>query len=133
MRAKVKLQAVLDASALFAYLQQERGYETVREALRGGAAISTVNLAEVQAKLKARGKDAQEITLRLKALGLHVFPFVEEDALQTADFYPPTRSKGFSLGDRACLALARRLGLPALTADSAWSTLKLGVKVRLIR
>jgi len=130
----MKLQATLDASALLAYLQQEPGYEMVRKALReGGAAISAVNLAEVQAKLKARGKDAQEITLRLKALGLHVFPFVEEDALQTADFYPPTRSKGFSLGDRACLALARRLGLPALTADSAWSTLKLGVKVRLIR
>jgi len=130
----MKLQATLDASALLAYLQQEPGYEMVRKALReGGAAISAVNLAEVQAKLEAKGKDAKEITLRLKALGLRVFPFTEEDALLTAELYPPTRSKGLSLGDRACLALARRLGLVALTADTAWSTLKLGVKVRLIR
>jgi len=129
----VKLQAVLDASALLAYLQRERGYELVSKALRYGTAISAVNLAEVQAKLKSKGKDAEEITRRLKALGLHVFSFSEEDALLTADFYLPTRSKGLSLGDRACLALAKRLGLTALTTDSSWSTLKLGVKVDLVR
>ena len=37
----------LDASAVLAYLQQGMGWERVREALRDGAAISAVNLAEV--------------------------------------------------------------------------------------
>jgi PIN domain nuclease of toxin-antitoxin system len=37
------------------------------------------------------------------------------------------------LGDRACLALALRDGLPAVTADRAWQKTHLGVKIQLIR
>lgn len=40
---------------------------------------------------------------------------------------------GLSLGDRACLALAAELGIPALTADQTWAGLDIGVKVELIR
>ena len=42
---------------------------------------------------------------------------------------------GLSLGDRFCLALARRTGLAALTADRAWSEVAeaLGIAVTLIR
>lgn len=46
---------------------------------------------------------------------------------------PATRHAGLSLADRACLALARRLGVPAVTADRAWGDLDVGVEVRLIR
>ena len=66
---------LLDASALLAYLQRELGFEAVREALREGAAISAVNLAEVAGKLKARGKDPERIVRRLLAMGLEVLPF----------------------------------------------------------
>ncbi|MBI3977092.1 MAG: hypothetical protein HY331_02795 [Chloroflexi bacterium] len=48
--------------------------------------------------------------------------FVDFDAdlaYQAGLLHPATRQAGLSLGDRACLALARRLGLPALTADRA--------------
>jgi len=38
-----------------------------------------------------------------------------------------------SLGDRVCLALARRRGLPVLTTDKPWADLDLGIEVRLIR
>jgi PIN domain nuclease of toxin-antitoxin system len=38
-----------------------------------------------------------------------------------------------SLGDRACLALARRRNVPALTADHAWTEVRLDVAVQLIR
>jgi PIN domain nuclease of toxin-antitoxin system len=38
-----------------------------------------------------------------------------------------------SLGDRACLALAQRLNVPALTADHAWTEVRLDVAVQLIR
>jgi ribonuclease VapC len=44
-----------------------------------------------------------------------------------------TSAHGLSLGDRACLGLALRLRVPALTADRAWSRLKSGVKVETIR
>lgn len=65
---------LLDASALLAYLQREPGFEAVREALREGAAISAVNLAEVAGKLKARGKDPERIVRRLLAMGLGSCP-----------------------------------------------------------
>jgi PIN domain nuclease of toxin-antitoxin system len=46
-----------------------------------------------------------------------------------------TRRAGLSFGDRVCLALAKREGLPAVTADSAWTRIAdaVGVKVQLIR
>jgi ribonuclease VapC len=44
-----------------------------------------------------------------------------------------TRRTGVSLGDRFCLALARELSLPALTADRRWKDLGLGVEIQLIR
>jgi PIN domain nuclease of toxin-antitoxin system len=39
------------------------------------------------------------------------------------------------LGDRACLDLGRRRGLPVLTADTAWTALDLGpgVEVEALR
>ena len=40
---------------------------------------------------------------------------------------PLTKPFGLSLADRACLVLARRLGLPVVTADRAWAKLDLGI------
>ncbi|HEV3113837.1 MAG TPA: hypothetical protein VGY99_25395 [Candidatus Binataceae bacterium] len=51
MRPKTEVRRVLDASAVLAYLQREPGYARVRSALSTGASISTVNLAEVSAKV----------------------------------------------------------------------------------
>jgi len=42
------------------------------------------------------------------------------DAIDVARLRPLTRVAGLSLGDRACLALARRLDTRAITADTAW-------------
>lgn len=44
---------------------------------------------------------------------------------------PRTRGLGLSLADRACLALAIRLAVPAFTADRMWADA--GVEVRMIR
>ena len=45
------------------------------------------------------------------------------------------RGSGLSLGDRFCLALAKRLDCPALTADRAWLPVAddAGVRIELIR
>jgi PIN domain nuclease of toxin-antitoxin system len=37
------------------------------------------------------------------------------------------------LGARACLALARVVGAPAMTANRAWSGLDVGIEIRAIR
>lgn len=56
-------------------------------------------------------------------------PVTEADAERAAGLWTPTG--GLSLGDRCCLALARRLGASAiLTADRAWSGLAGVVLVR---
>jgi len=52
---------------------------------------------------------------------------------RAARLRPLTRAAGLSLGDRACLALARRRGAAAITADSARAALSLDVEVRSIR
>jgi PIN domain nuclease of toxin-antitoxin system len=38
-----------------------------------------------------------------------------------------------SLADRACLALAERLGVPAVTADREWAKADVAAEVQLIR
>ena len=48
--------SVIDASALLALLQDENGADEVVEAIADGAAISTVNLSEVLAKLAEHGQ-----------------------------------------------------------------------------
>jgi ribonuclease VapC len=55
---------------------------------------------------------------------LHVAPVMLEDAVRIAELMPRQRELDLSLGDRACLALALRLGLPVLTADRSWLKLE---------
>lgn len=132
------MTAVLDASALLALLKGEPGAERVAEALERGAYLSAVNLAEVLSKLADWGEDPAEAQARMEQVGLlgaavEVLPFTGEDALEVARLRALTRAYGLSFGDRACLALARRLGLPALTAERAWAELGLGIPVEVLR
>jgi ribonuclease VapC len=126
--------AVLDASALLALLRQEPGGENVR-AVIADAAISAVNLAEVAGYLMRNGATLAETAEALSPLPLDRVPFDEEHAYDTAAMVTATRAAGLSLGDRACLVLAKRLGVPALTADRSWSSIAsaVGVTVDIIR
>ena len=96
------------------------------------ALISSVNLSEVVAKLAELGMPESEIRLAL-SLGLEVVPFDEALAFSAGALRPVTRSAGLSLGDRACLALARSRALPALTTDRAWRDIDIDVEVEVIR
>ena len=132
------MTAVLDASALLALLKGEPGAERVAEALERGAYLSAVNLAEVLSKLADWGEDPAEAQARMAQVGLlgaavEVLPFTGEDALEVARLRALTRAYGLSFGDRACLALARRLGLPALTVERSWAELDLGIPVEVLR
>ncbi|MDO8689430.1 MAG: type II toxin-antitoxin system VapC family toxin [Dehalococcoidia bacterium] len=123
---------VLDASALMALLHQEPGAEAVEQAL-STAIMSSVNWCEVAQKRVQRGLPVEPLRVDLVELGLEILPFTVEEAEAAAGMYQATRSFGLSLGDRACLALAQRLGAPAMTADRRWADVHLGVEVRLIR
>jgi PIN domain nuclease of toxin-antitoxin system len=125
-------ELVIDASAVLAAVNGEAGSERVAAAIPG-VAISAPNLSEVVAKLCESGLDEGEIREVLSAFGFEVHAFDEELAWQAGLLRPATRSAGLGLGDRACLALARKLDRPALTADRAWSSLRLPVAIELLR
>jgi ribonuclease VapC len=129
---------VLDASALLAYLNDEAGADLVEAALLRGSAISAVNLAEVLSKLAEVGEDPEDVSENLKRRGLLggklvVSALSADDAVIIASLHRSTKTHGLSLGDRACLGLALRLHVPALTADRAWLRLKVAVRVEAIR
>lgn len=131
-------EAVFDASALLAYLNDEPGAEAVEAALSRGGLISAVNWAEVLSKAEDAGTPAQEVAAQLTDSGilgplLQVAPLDEVIAQRIAKLRPATREHGLSLADRACLALAAHLARPALTADWAWRHLEVGVEIVLIR
>lgn len=67
-------------------------------------------------------------------IGIEIVPFDLEQAELVGDLRQKTRVQGLSLGDRACLALAKQIGGRAVTADRAWMSVEnLGVEVILFR
>jgi ribonuclease VapC len=124
--------AVLDASALLAFLHREPGHQAVAAVLQG-AEISSVNWSEVSQRALTRGTDLTGLRSDLIALGLVIVPFSTKDAESAATLWSSTRALGLSLGDRACLALGLVRGAMVLTADRQWQNLNVGVPVRLIR
>lgn len=125
-------KTVIDASALLALLNAEPGADIVTDALPGGI-ISTVNLSEVIAKLCDAGMPEKAIRQALQPLGLEIMPFDENQSYQAGLLRTSTQDMGISLGDRACLSLAKMRGAAALTADKMWSKLSVGVTIRVIR
>lgn len=123
---------VMDASAIVALLDREKGFERVAAVL-GKSAMSTVNLAEVQSRAALQGHDPDTIAAHLEFAGLRFEPFTSADAAAAGGLRPLTRALGLSLADRACLAVAARLLLPVLTSDRALARSRTGVDVELIR
>lgn len=123
---------VLDASALLAMLQGEPGGEVVQELLES-ALISSVNWAEVAQKALEWQAEIEGMRHELAALGLEILSFTAPVAETTARLRAATRQARLSLGDRACLATAAVLGLPAITADRIWLDLGLPVEIRAVR
>ena len=124
--------AILDASAILAYLKAEPGGDAVKAYLPGATA-SAVNMAEVGTRLVDRGMSEHDMRTTIGNLGLNVVPFDQDTAYTAAALRARTRQAGLSLGDRACLALGIARKLPVLTADRSWAGLDLGIEIRLIR
>ncbi|MEZ5810934.1 MAG: type II toxin-antitoxin system VapC family toxin [Rhizobiaceae bacterium] len=123
---------VIDASAVLAFLNEEPGSDAI-EALLTDAMISTVNLIEVGTKLVDKGMTLDEARQVWSALGLNVKELNELLAGESVGLRGATRAHGLSLGDRACLALAKAEGATAVTADRMWADLDIGCKIEVIR
>ena len=126
------MNVIMDASAILALLNAEPGAPEVAVAVPE-AGISSVNLSEVVAKLVEGGMPGEATREALHVLELEVVPFDTQQAYDAGFLRDSTRSLGLSFGDRACLGLARQLGLPVLTTDRNWSRLEAGIEVRLAR
>ncbi len=124
--------AVVDSSVIIAYLRSEPGGDRAAPYLPGGL-VSAVNLAEVASKMAEDGMAVDEMRLTVSELGVEVVAFTADQALETGALRPSTRAQGLSVGDRACLVLARQENLAAVTADRRWAELDIGVEVVLIR
>jgi len=123
---------VLDSSAALAVLKREPGADVVKAHVPG-ASMSAVNVAEVVGKLSASGMTGVEVHAAIATLGVEVVSFDEELAFATGMLGPLTKDSGLSLGDRACLTLARTRRIAAVTADRAWAELDVGIEIQLIR
>ena len=124
---------VLDASALLVLLKGETGGDKVIAALKEGAAMSAVNFSEVIAKLNESGMPEEDIHEAIDSLELDIIGFDTQNAYGAGLLRSVTKQAGLSLRDRACLALAQQLSLPAITADRVWEGVLENVVIQLIR
>lgn len=124
--------AVLDASAVLAVYFDEPGADRVRVALLGSL-LSSVNYTEVIGKCLDRGEGLAVTLRKLAAMGFGVVAHDAQLAQRAGELRPLTKRLRMSLADRACLALAERERLPALTADRSWNSLDLAIDIHLIR
>ena len=125
---------VLDASALLAMLRDEPGGNKVADVLIDSQ-MCVVNFAEVISHFAHNKMPSQEIDAMLHPLPVTLVKADVELAKVAGHLRAITSKAGLSLGDRFCLALAMREGLPAWTADKQWAVVaeKTGIKVVVIR
>jgi PIN domain nuclease of toxin-antitoxin system len=126
-------EVVLDASAILAFLQRERGADRLTDEVLDHAIASTVNLAEVQTKLVKGGFSPDEAWEQTLSVVMSAVPYSEEHAKAAGALIATTEKYGLSLGDRSCLALAISLKAPVYTTEQLWKNLKLGVPIHVIR
>lgn len=112
------MSAVIDASALLAFLQGEAGTDVVEARFAEDPRCAAVNWSEVAQKVRASGADWPLARALLDSYGVRVEASTQVDAEWAAERW--RRGAGLSLADRFCLALAARLAAPAWTADTAW-------------
>jgi len=94
-------------------------------------AISSVNWCEVLTRTQRDNREMTPQELTGALAGIELVPFDKAVAELAAGY--ALVSQALSLGDRACLALAKTNRATAWTADRVWVQFKLDVPVELIR
>jgi len=122
---------VLDASALLAMLNEEPGGGRVADVI-AFSRIGAVNYAEVVSHYIRLGMPEREVDAMLDPLPMTIVPADKALAQLAGRLRAVTADAGLSLGDRFCLALAIRDGLPTWTADKAWRVVADAAKVEVV-
>jgi len=125
--------AVLDSSAVLAFLLREPGGEQAQQAFPTSI-MSTVNLTEVIARLIRQPMTAEQAVFTARSTLVELIDLDVETASLAGELYALDRAPGrLSHGDRCCIALAMRRGLPIITGDREWLKVELDVELRMIR
>lgn len=123
---------VIDSSVVLAIVKGERGGAAAADYVEH-AAMSSVSLAEIVTKCVEWALAPDEAVAFVRGAGINVHDFTGDDAILAGRLAKTARKGVLSLGDRACIATAIRLGAIAVTADRAWAELDLPCPVELIR
>lgn len=127
-------KAVIDASALLAFLKDESIPLHDLESLLPKSLISSVNACEVATVMLRLGIPCETVEGLIDETVGSIIPFHKEHYILAANLSKITKPYGLSLGDRACLALAQHMNLPVYTADKIWSKLKIdNLEIKIIR
>lgn len=124
-------RVVMDASAIVAWLLNERGAAAVGRLLRF-AVLPAPNVTESIRTARSHGHrmTSDQLYSRLEASCAAVEPFLDVDAPKAAELllYADRRAGAqLSLGDALCIAVAERLQLPLVGDDGLWTELPLEV------
>ncbi len=132
---------MVDASALLAWLLNERGGATINKIL--DLAIAPVSvIVEVLYRAGEKGLKTPpaQILQDLESVGVSSEPILPIDSLRAAELIAISHKKqnskkerSLSLGDGLCIAVAERLGLPLTGGDKYWSECDLQVEFFLFR
>lgn len=126
-------KVLLDASAIIALIKKEKGCEVVNEILPKSS-ISSVNFCELISTLTKEGVSSEDTDLITENIIPEIILFDHDLAIDAGKLLAITKSKGLSLGDRACIATAIKYKLPVYTADKIWSELDIPkLDIKLIR
>lgn len=124
-------RVVMDASAIVAWLLNERGAATIGRLLQY-AVLPAPNVTESirTARMRGHAMTSDQLYARLEASCAVVEPFIDADATRAADlllFADRQAPARLSLGDALCIAVAERLRLPLVGDDGLWAQLPLEV------
>jgi len=130
------LVAVLDTSALLAYLKGESGAELI-ETVVDTSIMSVINITEAIIVLSRKIPDKLSyFQTAIDELVEHKYETDSKLMMLASEISVKYREKhNLSLGDCYCLALGKFLNLPVYTGDRIWLGLenKIGLEIKFIR
>jgi PIN domain nuclease of toxin-antitoxin system len=124
-------EIVLDASALIAMLKREKGADIVAAAI-AVAPICAINYAEVVTHFIHLGMPEREVDAMLDPPPMTIVLTDKALAQLAGRLRAVTAGHGVSLGDRFCLALAHRDGLPAWTSNQSSTATADAVQTKIV-
>ena len=130
------LVAVLDASALLAYIKNENGANSVEQILNNSV-MSSINITEAIIALgRIHPERLSHYNNVINQIITNIYESDSELSFLVSEIIIKYRKEhNISLGDGYCLALGKLLNLPVYTADTAWYGLesKLKLEINYIR